>query len=156
MENKTTSTGKQVKNATLKTDRGSTFDKVSIWSDFPGWSELAPGREVEGEIRTNAKGYKSLSPATAPATYTRPPSGAVSAAKITSESVKEAQANKNASIAYFNAINSAITFVSSFKSEFEIMTGDEYFQKVLEYRDKFLGEWRKYESGDTTDKTRPF
>lgn len=155
MEKKTTASGKNVISATLKTDRGSTFDKVSIWGDFPGWASLSPGQSVEGEIKTNDKGYKSLYEDKAPAP-TRPASGAVSAAKITSESVEKAQNRKNDSIAYFNSLNSAISFVSQFKDPIAVMDAGDYYLLVLNYRDKFLDEWRKYDAGDITDKSRPF
>ena len=45
---------------TLIGEDGVKHDKVSIWPDFPGFEELAPGRDAEGTLVTNAKGYKSL------------------------------------------------------------------------------------------------
>lgn len=156
LETKTTSTGKNVKNATLKTENGTLMDKISIWGDFPNWNDLKPGMTIEGEIRANAKGYKSISAITSSPAPTRAPSGAVSAAKITSESVKEAQSRKNDSIAYFNSLNSAIAFVKEFKNEFGVLMVEEAYKHVLNMRDKFLDEWRKYEAGDVTDKSRPF
>ena len=65
-EKKTTTTGKAVMSATLKDETGATYDKVSIWSDFPDYANLMTGHSVEGEIITNDKGYKSLKPVFAP------------------------------------------------------------------------------------------
>ncbi len=154
-ETKTTSTGKNVKNATLKTENGTLIKDISIWSDFPGWNDVRPGSSVDGEIRTSAKGYKSLSAGKfASSTLNRAPSGAVKAADITRESVKEAQANKNASIAFFNATNSAISLYGALSTQ-GLMAGtpEEFIRK---WRSWFLAEWQSYESGDVTDKTRPF
>ena len=52
---------------TLTGEDGSKHDKVSIWPDFAGFEGLAPGRDVEGTIATNDKGYKSLKGPQAPA-----------------------------------------------------------------------------------------
>lgn len=152
LEQKTTGTGKSVKNATLKTENGTIIDKVSFWGDFPDWASLAPGKQVECEIRTNDKGYRS---AVAPkvGSYSKAPSGAVSAATITSKSVEEAQKRKNDSIAFFNATNSSITLVTSMGNK----NGEEEHKVAIVYwRDWFLEEWKKYESGDLTDKRRAF
>lgn len=152
-ETKTTSTGKNVKNATLKTENGTLMDKVSIWSDFPGWADIRPGSTVQGEIRSNPKGYKSLSPGTFSAPAGGRASGAVSAANITKKSVEEAQARKSESIAFFNSTNNAIALLSAIGMANLEQPTDKF---IVYWRDWFLSEYRKYEAGDITDKTRPF
>lgn len=157
LESAVTKTGKAVKNATLKTENGTLIEKVSIWSNFPSYESLMPGSTVEGEIITNEKGYRSLKALTP---Y-KAPSGAVSAAKITSESVEKAQVKKNDSIAYFNSLNSALTILGILGEKGlaeDILKGrtQETQAIITDWRDWFLSEWRKYDSGDTTDKSRPF
>ena len=58
----TTKTGKAVKNTTLLGEDGASYEKVSIWSDFQDFANLAVGSTVVGDIVTNDKGYKSLYP----------------------------------------------------------------------------------------------
>lgn len=52
--------GKDVINTSLKDERGVVTDKVSIWQDFPNFENLKGGDVVEGDIRTNDKGFHSL------------------------------------------------------------------------------------------------
>lgn len=157
LEQKKTSTGKDVKNATLKDEQGVIIERVSIWGDFPGWNDLRPGHTVMGQIKSNAKGYKSLSPGMTSGFGGGRSTGAVSAAKITSESVKEAQERKNDSIAYFNSLNSAIAIVVQGYTDAQIMNmAGEVKSSLISWRDWFLEEWKKYESSDPKDKRQPF
>ncbi len=57
---KTTSTGKDYAVLELKDEQGVHHDKVSVWSDFTGFDALNVDSSVEGEIKTNDKGYKNL------------------------------------------------------------------------------------------------
>ena len=70
--------------------------------------------------------------------------------------IEEAQNRKNDSIAYFNSLNSAITFIDKFRNEFEILNSADAFEQVLIYRDKFLDEWQSYSAKDITDKRKPW
>lgn len=164
MESKMTSTGKAVKSCSLKDEKGVLNEDVSIWSDFPDFSNLRAGSHVSGQIKSNAKGYKSLYPELTKGftsgtykTPTMPPrtSGVVSAAKITSESVKVAQERKNESIAYFNSLNSAIALVTKWDT-FQTRDADELKESIRIWRDFFLEEWQKYEASDARDKSKPF
>lgn len=154
LEVKTTSTGKYVKKCVLLDESGVKINDVSIWGDFPNWDELRPGSEVKGEIKTNDKGYKSLYPEKV--TTSRAPSGVKAAQERKAVMIEEAQNRKNDSIAYFNSLNSAITFVDKFRSEFEIQNSEDAFEIVLTYRDKFLDEWQSYSAKDITDKRKPW
>lgn len=158
LERKKTTTGKDVISASLKTPEGVIHDKVSIWSNFPNWINLTPGGSVSGEIVTSDKGYKSLKEEmTKGFTQSgyRAPSGAVKAAEITRESVKEAQGKKNESIAFFSSTNAAIELVKSMPMYRESDAGD-LRQSIITWRNFFLDEWKKYEAQDPNDKRTPF
>lgn len=154
LEVKTTSTGKNVKKCVLLDESGTKINDVSVWGDFPNWADLRPGSEISGEIKTNNKGYKSLYPEKA--TTSRPPSGIKAAQERKAEFIEKAQDRKNDSIAYFNSLNSAISFVDKFRNEFEIQNHDDAFEIVLKCRDKFLDEWQAYDAKDITDKRKPW
>ncbi len=154
LEQKKTPTGKDVKNATLIDELGVVFEKVSIWGDFPDWVNLSPGRTVSGNIKANAKGYKSLSPEMTTG-FNRGPSGAVKAAEVTSASVVKAQDRKEKGIAYFNAVNSAISLVTSSDLYKNDDAGD-LRTSISVWRDWFLSEWEKYDAQDIQDRKKPF
>jgi len=50
IERKTTSTGKEKLDASIITETGEKIDKVTLWSDFPGFATLTPGAVVEGTL----------------------------------------------------------------------------------------------------------
>ena len=59
-EVKQTQTGKTKMDASLQSSDGQVFDKVTIWGDFAGFTEIRPGSSVEGDIVTNGN-WKTLS-----------------------------------------------------------------------------------------------
>jgi len=59
LERKTTSTGKQMAKVTLRDEQGVNIDGVTIWGDFQGFAQLAPGFDVEGDIVPKGE-YKTL------------------------------------------------------------------------------------------------
>lgn len=166
LERKTTFTGKQKADATLQDSNGQTYDKVTIWSTFPDFSNLAAGRDVEGDILVSQNGKWNNKTLVEDKTKSSP-SGSFTPNKGMSsgisklmdkkaENIEKAQDRKHESIAYFNSLNTAIQFVSTFKDMFEINSAGDALDEVLHARDKFLVEWQKYEVGDKTDKSLPF
>lgn len=57
-ENKTTSTGKEYKKVSYKTETGEQGE-ASVWSDAPFYAEVAPGATIVAEIKVNGQ-YKNL------------------------------------------------------------------------------------------------
>lgn len=152
--------GKNIYRATLKDISGRIEEDITIWQDFPGFADLSPGARIEGDVVSKQNGKyvnKSLYPPRnakpGASTFSPRPSGAVSAAKITSESVKQSQMKKESSIAYFNAINSAIALMEARK-----LTDDDEVLKdfIIYWRDWFLSEWRKYDALPHEDKHEAF
>jgi len=59
-EKKVTQAGKEYAVATLEDESHAIYEKVSVWADHPQFLTLQVGYSIDGEIRTNDKGYKSL------------------------------------------------------------------------------------------------
>ncbi len=153
LEVKKTSTGKNLKRARLIDESGVEIEDVSIWDNFPNWADLRPGGEVTGEVKSNDKGYKSLYEIKE---KRGAPAGIKAAQERKAEMIEKAQGRKNDSIAYFNSLNSAISFVSNFKNEMSVSHAGDAYDLIIQYRDKFLEEWKAYEAQDITDKRKPF
>ena len=67
-ETKTTSTGKEYKAVTFKDESGAEV-KASVWSDAPFYASIAPGSEVDVEVRKSTDGkYTNLVGASQPRT----------------------------------------------------------------------------------------
>ena len=145
--------GKKFLEATLE---GEGEKKVSIWPPFPV-DTLKPGDEVEGDLIQNDKGYWSLKPIKANPFANKPAwakKDIAQAQERKAEYIEKAQDRKNESIAYFNAINSAIALMPILKDEFGFdETGAKSF--IPKWRDWFLSEWKKYEAGGHEDKHSP-
>lgn len=69
------------------------------------------------------------------------------------ENIEKAQDRKNESISYFNSLNSAISLV-----QFTIKNApnEDLKDHIIYWRDWFLSEYRKYESGDYKTKHDAF
>src|SRR3990167_8447509 len=50
IENKPTATGKERAVCSLTAVSGEKYTNVTIWGDFPGFKDLMPGSEVEGDV----------------------------------------------------------------------------------------------------------
>ncbi len=114
VEKKTISGGKELIEATL-----AGIGDVTIWKldkdgkEFPNFDGLAPGGKVTGNIWAHpTTGKKTLYPPkpAPPGGNFRRPAGPTREER--KEDIKEAQGRKEESIAYFNAVNSAISIVS--------------------------------------------
>lgn len=117
---------------------------------------VTTGQELMGTISLNEKGYKNFKKDFAPRPNNWSQNQKVETAQKIEEikkvSIREAQDRKEAAIGYFNSLNSAIEFVTKFGA----VDIEHAYIMVLQYRDKFLDEWKRFESKDIKDKTIPF
>lgn len=155
-ERKSTSTGKDKIDADLQDFNGLVEERVTIWSDFPNFASIKVGSEVCGQITTKANGQyvnKTLYPERTEGWGGGKKQPSVNLKKQ-DEFIKAAQERKNDSIAYFNAINSAIALlegVTLIQSP-EISLDQARKNFIVYYRDWFLSEWDKYNSDPTKGK----
>lgn len=155
MEEKETKVGPKY-NATVSDERGVEIKDVTLWPR--DWPNVMNGQTIEADLvpPKDPKYGPSLYPAKTYKRFESKTSGAVTAAKITSESVKEAQERKNESISYFNSLNSAIAILGPLNEQRELITPAEYQAELLKWRDILLDEWRKYEAADYKTKRDAF
>lgn len=113
---------------------------------FPNFDGIVVGGEVEGNLWASDAGKKYLF---APKAFTKGSGGGIAKAQaVKAEYIKEAQARKDNSIAYFNATNSAIAIVNSiFANTDEKPTRDTLEIQIVSWRDWFLSEWDAFNSG---------
>lgn len=115
LEQQTTNTGKIKANCLLKDEQGQDHDGVTLWADFPDFANLAPGREVEGNLTAkdyNGKTYFTLYPIKANPMGARPAwagkgSGIAKAQETKREDIKAAQENKHEAIKMAGAMRDA-------------------------------------------------
>lgn len=155
--------GADWKIATLIAEDGHPTNEVSInrksksGEVTQNFDNLMAGSAVEGELWRSPAGKWYLFPSKPQGGANKSFGGNVSRLMDKkAENIKEAQERKSDSIAYFNSLNSAISFVTSFRSEIYVMSQADFFDRVCEYRDLFLEEYYKYQEKDVTDKTTPF
>lgn len=163
IEFKTTSTGKGMAKVSLEGIDSSSHDGVAIWEGFPNFTGLAIGSEVEGDISVKMNGRyenKSLyAPRlnNAPIRRTGASTGIAKLMDKKAENIEKAQDRKNESISFFNSTNSAIQLFTAYQSKAEFPLSDEGTKKfIIEWRNFFLSEWKKYEASDDGDKHIPF
>lgn len=121
---------------------------------FPGFDDIGPGTETEGELWTSASGKKYLFPPRAEKAGFAPRngSGIKAAQERKAEMIEKAQDRKTESIAYFNSINCAIELVS----KMNLLSKENIKEMIVYYRDWFLSEYRKYEKSEHTEKHDAF
>lgn len=147
-EKKTTSTGKQKLDATLKDESGASYDNVTIWGDFPNFSELAPGFTVEGEVVEKQNGqylnktlYAPKAPKAVGSTFKQKMIEDTMAKK--EESIRRIQTDKEENIKLMSAQRDAVLLVTTFYTDVAEATpfpDRETFikAKVVEFRDWLL------------------
>lgn len=142
--------GKSWLKATI-TDESGKEDEVSIWPDFPYFSEIKPGSEVEGQILVKGK-YKNLVASSRALRPNYKSANIEAAQQRKAEMIKDAQERKNESVAYFNSLNSAIALLANRPQE----NAEKTKEFIIYWRDYFLSEWKKYEAQDYETKHNPF
>lgn len=138
-----TSTGKVKADAEVVGEDG-TNTELTIWGDFPGFQDLMPGSEVEGEIKpaSDPKYKPSLN---APKSPVAQRSGAYKGKVIEeaqnrkAEQIRGFQAEKGESIRLAGAQRDAVLIVATFYKDGE---WDESFlkEKIVNWRDWFLSK----------------
>lgn len=168
LEQKTTSTGKVKANAQLRGAEGKIIENVTIWSDYPDFSNLRPGSTVEGDLVPSRdpkygptlygkRKESNLGPKPA---WARKETNIAQAQERKAGYIKEAQDRKEMSIAYFNSLNSAIAIVNGpigqLPSRLDTEAVETLKENIAYWRDWFYSEWQKWESQDPDDKKQPF
>lgn len=156
LEKKATKIGEIIK-ADLQDFNGIVTDNVSIFPSFPNFAGLTVGSEVIGAISIKQNGQYTNKVLNEERTSTIKDGTRGSGIKAAQERkevmIEKAQERKNDSIAYFNSINCAINAVGKYDPTKEI---NDYQDAIVQFRDWFLAEWRKYDASDITDKKTPF
>lgn len=113
---KTTKTNKPFISADLQEAGGKSFERVAIWSNFPGFEQLANGSTVQGTLEDKGFGL-TLNPGLM---ANRPmKSGGASSAAIglaqerKAENIKEAQTTKEMSIKLAGAMRDSTLIVTA-------------------------------------------
>lgn len=151
VEDKITSTKKPYKRVTLVDGYGARTERVSIWSDFPGYHGIQDGAEVMGNLTTSPDGkFKNLKPTGGGSYAPRPSStprsssyGAKAGQERKGEMIEHAQDRKELSMRLQGAMRDAtlITLASLKDSPFP---DDEDFKKVWEmWRDYLMGQYEE-------------
>lgn len=156
IEIKTSAKGNRYARASINAQDGSKHPDVTIFSSFPNFDAIKPSSTVEGELVS--KDYNGKTSFTLEAPKSAQPKGGagIKAAQERKEQmIEKAQERKNSSIAYFNAVNSAIALLGK---TLDIAHDDtEQIEKfVRHWRDWFLAEWEKYDARDISGKSIPF
>lgn len=139
-EVKQTSTGKTLAKCDLMGDGNEVTTGVTIWGDFLGFSSLAIGGQVEGDIVTKDN-FKTLY---AP----RGPKRAAGGVNITKametkkENIKEAQDRRDFSIKLAGIQRDAVLLVTTFYPEYNDV-GMDSIQKEEAIKARLL-EWKKW------------
>jgi hypothetical protein len=135
--------------------QGKVYDKVTLWKS--DWPAITEGSEIMAEIKDTTKNPKFPSTTLYPEKTTGFASGGARSVNMNklmdkkAENIEKAQDRKNDSIAYFNAINSAIALVK----EFKLVDAVDIKESISYWREWFLSEWHKYEADPTKGKS-PF
>lgn len=139
-EVKQTSTGKQKADVALEGVEGN----ITIWGDYPNFSTLAPGSEVEGDLvpAKDPKYGPTLYPPKVKSTAfaTRPPwanktAQIKEAMETKTENIKDFQATKDEAIKMSSSATDATAIVTAFYAS----TGLSDQEIKLKWE-----EWRKY------------
>ncbi len=143
-EKKKTTTGKTVINTNLKGINDEIIDKVNIWEDFTNFDAIVAGGSVEGDIVTNAKGYKTLYPpknnlGAKPWGNKGNKSEDIKVAQErTQVMVKTAQDNKEESIKQAASMRDAVLIVTSMYKD---LAEQDIKVKILMWRKWYLNNW---------------
>lgn len=149
LEVKTIASGKRVANCELKDEQGNLVSgTVSIWEDFPSFSNMTFGSVVRGTIKANDKGYKSLYAPRAPKSGGGASFGAT-AMKAKQEGIERSQDRKEEAILASGSMRDAVLIVTTFYRSPRFNFSD------TEIQDK-IRAWRKWLISEHDLPTEPF
>lgn len=150
---KTTTTGKSVIDADLKTGIGGQeviHQNVSIWPNHPSFDTLKEGDTISGEIKTNDRGYTSLSsPRSAGGTSTKRQNAIGEAMDRKEAGIKQHTDNKELAIRMAAACRDATLIIVHLYPELqkapdEVLTKEEAIHmEWLKWRNYFLANSEK-------------
>ncbi len=149
IEQKPTSTGKTKADARLKDETGALYEHVTIWGDFPGYSEIMNGGTIEGTLTpaSDPKYAPSLKPLVGPKT--------ASNSAFKQHQIEQTMEKKNASISHFqdnkelsikiaSTMNKAVELAMAefdFLSRISLTTRPELDVLVLKWREWLWLHW---------------
>lgn len=140
VEQKTTSTGKTYKKATI-TGADGTHD-VSVWPDYASYEAVTPGSEVEGVVSVNGK-FKNLvagNLGAKPSGFTpRAPAGSAKAQETKRIDIQNAQENKGEAIKLASTLRDAVLVALA-----ELGGNhdhEEYKSRIRHWREWLYAEW---------------
>lgn len=150
-ENKTTSTGKEKMDATLKDESGVIHQSVTIWGDFPNFKDLKTGHSVLGDLvpAKDPKWGPTLYPTKAETSNVGHPvrsQGAISKAMDKkAEYIATAQENKEIGIMTSSTIRMAvdIALAESHGLPFDVGV---FKGRVKQWRQWLIAEWSDLEA----------
>lgn len=147
---------KSVIEVDLTDEQGIVHPKVQLWQGFPEFETLTFDSVVEGDLVTKQKGEFTNTTLYAKKTYTgwKPKtSGAVEAAQVTKESVKESIDRKEAGIILSSTFRDA-TLIALAMYDKDFMNPEEFKKSWLEWRTWLIDQFG--DAGDFMNNKPPF
>lgn len=146
-EKKVTSTGKEKIDATLS-DGTTTIDGVTIWADFPDFSKLMTGFEIEGDVVIKQNGQftnKTLYPikkviSTAPGAA-QGFTGGSRMMEAKNKNIVAAQENKNNGIKAASSLRMAVELVIATMQGQDIVDNSVIKGSIKDWRKWLLDNW---------------
>lgn len=136
IQHKTTSTGKPYISATLIDSEGNEHERVSIWSDFPGFHGITEGSTIMGDLVSNGK-FKNLKP-------TRGGGSAYSAPRSPAYGVKAAQERKGEMINKAQEAKEIGIKLSGAMRDATLITLASLKDQPFPDDDDFMAAWKKW------------
>ncbi len=135
-ENKTASTGTAYVSATLEDDQGIEYKVNAFNGEFAGDT-------YEGTLEQNGKFWNLPKlQRTKPNSYVKKDPLVLEEKR--NENIKANMKDKEASIAYFNSRNTALSFVEKYVSNPQISGAGEALEMVQKYTEIFYKDWEKW------------
>ena len=145
-EKKTTSTGKEKIDATLK-EGENTIEKVTIWGDFPNFAGIMTGHDIEGDVvpaKDPKWGPTLYPPKTSNVGHPVRSSGAITKAmEKKEESIGRFQDNREMSIKIASTLSMANNTALAFLQGESIKDVGVFKEQVKRWREFYWMEWEK-------------
>lgn len=145
LERKITVTKKPYISATLLDSEGNEHERITIWSDFPGFHGIDEGADIMGELASNGK-YTNLKPTrggySGGSTTPRSPSYGVKAAQERKGTmIEEAQDRKELSMRLQGAQRDATLITIASLKEQPFPTDEEFKKDWKKWFDFLMGQY---------------
>lgn len=147
LEQKTTSTGKNMYKVSIKDEKGEMHTEVAIWEGFPNFAELKSGMDIEGDIQVKQNGQyvnKSLyAPKVATTGFVGRGGGIAKAQETKASMVERAQENKGLSIKIASTASMANATALAFMAGQTIVDEGVFRSEFKRWRAFYWKEWDK-------------